>query len=1149
MPHGVTCPGCKQALALGTILIGQKLRCPRCGIVFQIGSPSKPAATTGASPLPNYLKSPSPPKSESADIKPKPLPGPVSPKMPSESQPAQPRTKSVPTRAKAASPAKATSARKRRSIVKPLLFLLLLAVFGTGVGAYFWWRPNWFGTPDDLFFLPDGCQVTAAVNVPACLASKAHQRLKKRGLGLGAGEDEAFRRFAGILLSEVTSMTFGGRFDEDPEWTVVLHTARLVTPSDLQAEGASDLKEARFGKFTVYDRGEVAFYLPNRNTLVIGKSDSLRRVLLRNKRPALATGLDSLRGGSGDKALILAFDAKAIPRQLNRLGDADLTALTAAARQADTVVLESTADPLDLRITFGCSDAPSALDAQKQLLKALEQIGRTPDLPPAVAELRKALQWTTEDNRAIAQFWLPLGLLRELLLTFKQQRPEYWIAALRDEDARQRTEARRWLLARAEQALPLLVSDLRDRTAANVRRIAAEMLGDIGEKASEAAPALAAHIGDPDPAVRHAVVVALGKIGPKVRNAAFTALLPALVDTEPDVVQAAQTALEHIGSPRGLERNVLVTTLQNAQLGVKPRLYLLDALAGMELENEVLVSILAETLQDRAAELRRQAAFQLGKQGDKLRPSILPALLSALKDSEPTVRSTVIASLDALGKFPPEEASSLIELYKDGNTPEDSRAALVRWLAAMGPEAKNAVFPILLDARSRTDPQVRKAATEALARLGTATTVDVGHLAATLKKPSTTLDNRLHAVRLLGEAGPRARQTCLLLVDLLNDKSPELRGAALAALERIGPPDEKEMRLVLLSISHPMASKEVRRYIAALLADGKVEPSQATPLLLNTLADEDPLVRRAAARSLVKLHSQSHEIVQAYDAALDDTDAEVRLQVTTALTELPPGVCPITSLVKAFADESDPVSRKAAEGLARKGKPVKDDLPTLATALRHKKARVRSYAANALSELGADAAGALTALTEAVKDTDVGVRFLALTALRAVGAKAESAVPEVAKLLKDESALVRLHAAFLLLRFHIEAKNAFPFVFEAAIDKDNTEQRLALELLDEIGPWAMDTAPYLFDALCKEETRTTAGPLLAKIGKTSVPRLRTFLTHRDASVRYEAVKTLGQIGRDAFGALQEVNKMARTESNEEARAAAKKASQQIQKRD
>jgi HEAT repeat protein len=72
---------------------------------------------------------------------------------------------------------------------------------------------------------------------------------------------------------------------------------------------------------------------------------------------------------------------------------------------------------------------------------------------------------------------------------------------------------------------------------------------------------------------------------------------------------------------------------------------------------------------------------------------------------------------------------------------------------------------------------------------------------------------------------------------------------------------------------------------------------------------------------------------------------------------------------------------------------------------------------------------------------------------------------------------------------------------------------------------------------------------LAKIGKTTVPQLRALLAHSDVNMRLAALDTLGRMGRDASAALLDINKMIRNDSSEEVRAAAIKASQQIQKRD
>ena len=78
---------------------------------------------------------------------------------------------------------------------------------------------------------------------------------------------------------------------------------------------------------------------------------------------------------------------------------------------------------------------------------------------------------------------------------------------------------------------------------ARVRHLAAEALGELGDKAAPAIPALARVLGDSEPAVRRVAANALVKIGPR----AARALGNALKDQKEDARMAAVQAMRHWG--------------------------------------------------------------------------------------------------------------------------------------------------------------------------------------------------------------------------------------------------------------------------------------------------------------------------------------------------------------------------------------------------------------------------------------------------------------------------------------------------------------------------------------------------------------------------------------------------------------------------
>jgi PAS domain S-box-containing protein len=158
----------------------------------------------------------------------------------------------------------------------------------------------------------------------------------------------------------------------------------------------------------------------------------------------------------------------------------------------------------------------------------------------------------------------------------------------------------------------------------NVRRQAAEALGNIGPEAKAAVPALIESLKDGEEGVREAAAKSLGKIGPEAK-AAVQALIEMLKDEDKYVLGAATEALGYIG----IEAKAAVPTLIGA-------------------------------LKDPDIDFRRLAARTLGKIGPEAKAAV-PALVEALKDNDGNVRWF---TAEALKKINTPEAKKALEKYK-----------------------------------------------------------------------------------------------------------------------------------------------------------------------------------------------------------------------------------------------------------------------------------------------------------------------------------------------------------------------------------------------------------------------------------------------------------------------------------------------------
>jgi HEAT repeat protein len=211
------------------------------------------------------------------------------------------------------------------------------------------------------------------------------------------------------------------------------------------------------------------------------------------------------------------------------------------------------------------------------------------------------------------------------------------VAALDDEDAAVRTEARKALQRIGEPAVDALIPVLKKGT--DTARVgAARVLRELGPRAEAAAASLVALVEDRGAGVeaRRGAALALGSVGPTAKGTA-PALIELLGDEEqPTELRAAAArslgALGEAGLPaiplfdRLLGRPTLPAELSAA---------VTDSLSGMGKDG---VAALARAVTEGGPETRRHAIGQLAQLGVAAAPA-LPALEKACADADDIFRS------------------------------------------------------------------------------------------------------------------------------------------------------------------------------------------------------------------------------------------------------------------------------------------------------------------------------------------------------------------------------------------------------------------------------------------------------------------------------------------------------------------------------
>lgn len=224
--------------------------------------------------------------------------------------------------------------------------------------------------------------------------------------------------------------------------------------------------------------------------------------------------------------------------------------------------------------------------------------------------------------------------------------------------------------AQTKRPLAQLIADLKKGEKEQLQAISE--LEALGPKAAEAVPALIAVLDTKNEDVRLSATMALGKIG----QPAVAGLSKAIKSPDEDVRFYAVWALAFVGPPA---------------TGATP--------------------VVVEALTDKSAQVRRKAAYALGRIDADPKLAVGP-LIAALEDSNEDVRQAALAVLPKMGEaaVPP-----LLQAVKGDKAA--LRLMAVKALGEMGPPAAAAI-PELKALLLATDKGTAEPAASALAGIG-----------------------------------------------------------------------------------------------------------------------------------------------------------------------------------------------------------------------------------------------------------------------------------------------------------------------------------------------------------------------------------------------------------------------------------------------
>jgi HEAT repeat protein len=633
-------------------------------------------------------------------------------------------------------------------------------------------------------------------------------------------------------------------------------------------------------------------------------------------------------------------------------------------------------------------------------------------------------------------------------------------------------------------------------------------------------PVLRRALKDPDALVRMEAIQAT-RLTRWNRSVSLDDVLEFLKDKDPEVRFRASGMLRDLESFPESARPVLQKLLSDSDKRVRVN----TAWAMLELDSQppAAIQVILDAMRDKNEAVRRQAMFafdQIPHQySDSLRAA-MPDLIEFVRDYKQHAPQVVGKALWAFSSLEPD-AKVVIPLLK---------AMLQDADPAIREQAAHS-----LTYNFRNDPAVKSMLPGSIKRVPSRMRPDATSILLSLKKPPENVVNglvdvlqatdqpgpRWHAVRVLAEMGPEAKEAIPALRRALEDKNPMFRESALVAICRIEPDRIAEMTPAAIRLSNWQSS--LPHEVIQIL---QTRAGEVTPVLVQALKDPDPQYQLRAGFLLMNLGPAARSAVPELRVALENKERVVRILAAITLARINPqteGLVPVLKDGLAFNDLA--VREQVFMAIQQLGPVARELVPDLVRVLKDKGAgQLRSSAAFALQSTRPEAEVMEPAYAALVKDPDTQVRQVGLRCLSQISLKDRDLLTTLLDMLHDDPNGSQQHnLTDVIRRFGPAASEELA---KRLNDKDPMVRNAFLNLYVGLGGVNQDELHAVLNQALKDDApniRLMAASHLIGMDRKSntvseqvLPLVKQCLESSDLQLRRQAIGILAQTAQPSM---------------------------------